>query len=121
MINKFHNKEIGRFGESLACKYLEKIGYNIICRNFYTSNSEVDIISRNKDEFVFIEVKTRISKKYGYPIDSVDNLKKKHIMSAARYFIYKNSLENQNIRFDIIEVYINDNGNLINHIKNVFF
>ena len=121
MINNFHNKEIGKIGENLACKYLEKLGYNIICRNFYTNNSEVDIISRNKDEFIFIEVKTRISRKYGYPIDSIDDLKKKHIINGAKYFIYKNCLENQNIRFDIIEVYINDKTNLINHIKNVFF
>lgn len=121
MRDNFHNKQIGKYGEDLACKYLEKIGYNIISRNFYTSNSEIDIVAQNKEEIIFVEVKSRMSKKYGNPIESVDNYKQKHILDASKYFIYKNKLENQNIRFDIIEVYINDKGNFINHIKNVFF
>lgn len=121
MKNNFHNKEIGKYGENIACKYLEKNGYNILCRNFNTNNSEIDIIAKDKDEIVFIEVKSRTSKQYGAPIESVNEFKKKHIISAAKYYIYKNSLENKNIRFDIIEVYINEKENLINHIKNVFF
>lgn len=121
MKNNFHNKEIGKHGEDLACKYLEKIGHIILCRNFSTNNSEIDIITKDKNELVFVEVKTRTSKQYGAPVDSIDNLKKKHIISAGKYYIHINLLEKENIRFDIVEVYINEKGNLINHIKNVFF
>lgn len=116
----FHNKKIGELGENEACKYLELNNYNIICKNFISKNGEIDIVAKNKDEYVFIEVKTRISKKFGSPAEAVNENKIKHILSASKYFIYKNSLENKNICFDIIEVYINKNNKLINHIKNVF-
>jgi len=119
--NNFHNKEIGKYGEDIVCKYLEQNGYNIICRNFKTYNYEIDIISEYKNEIIFIEVKTRTSKQYGFPIESVNELKKKHIISATKYYVYKNSLENRNIRFDIIEVYVKEKESMINHIKNVFF
>lgn len=117
----FHNKNVGNYGERIACEYLEKQGYNIIDRNFFTRNAEIDIIAINKDEYVFIEVKTRLSKKYGSPVEAVDKNKIKHITNAAKYYIYKNHLENKNIRFDVIEVYITEKVGNINHIKNVFF
>lgn len=116
----FHNKEIGKIGEEEACKYLERNDYDIISRNFLTNSGEIDIIAKEKDEYVFIEVKTRMSKRFGAPAEAVDYNKQKHILNATRYYVYKNSLENKNIRFDIIEVYINRNNKLINHITNVF-
>ena len=70
---------------------------------------------------MFIEVKTRITKKYGKPIEAVNLNKVKHIKDAAKYYIYKNHLECKNIRFDVIEVYITDKEENINHIKNLFF
>ena len=48
-----------------------------------------------------------MSKKFGNPVESVNKYKQKHIVNATKYYVYKNSLENKNIRFDIIEVYIN--------------
>lgn len=118
---RFHNKEIGKYGEDIASSYLEKLGYSIICRNFVTSTAEIDIIAIDKNEYIFVEVKTRISKRYGEGIDAITESKKKHIINAAKYFIYKNKLENENIRFDIIEVYINEKSKIINHVKGVFF
>lgn len=117
----FHNKKLGIYGERIVCEYLERQGYNIIDRNFFTRNAEIDIIAIDKDEYVFIEVKTRITKKYGNPIDAVNQSKIKHIISAAKYYIYKNHLENNNIRFDVIEVYITEKEKNINHIKSLFF
>lgn len=118
---ELHNKAIGKYGEDLASKYLEDLGYIIICRNFITSNAEIDIIAIDKDEYVFIEVKTRVSKKYGNGIEAINENKKRHIINAAKFFVYKKGLENKNIRFDVIEVYINSKSKLINHVKGVFF
>lgn len=118
---KLHNKEIGKYGEELAVKYLENLGYNIICRNFITSTAELDIIANNIDEYIFIEVKTRVSKRYGDGIEAINENKKRHIINAAKYFIYRNNLENKNIRFDVIEVYINSKYEFVNHVKGVFF
>jgi len=116
----FHNQEIGKIGEEEACKYLQSSNYKILDRNFLSQNGEIDIIAKNNEEYIFVEVKTRMSRNYGKPIDAVDKNKQKHIIDATKYYVYKNSLENQNIRFDIIEVYINKSNKLINHIKNAF-
>lgn len=121
MKNTKHNREIGIKGEEEACKYLEKSNYSIVSRNYFTRGGEIDIIAKTKNnEYIFVEVKTRTSKKYGDPVEAVDYNKQKHIINAAKYYIYKNFLQNQNIRFDIIEVYINRKDILVNHIENAF-
>lgn len=119
--DKFYNKDIGKLGEEEACKYLIKNNYKILQRNFLCQSGEIDIIAKNSNEYIFIEVKTRVSKRYGAPAEAVDINKQKHIINATRYFVYKNSLENKNIRFDVIEVYLNKNSKFINHIKSAFY
>lgn len=119
--NNFYNKNLGELGENKAINFLIKNGYNILEKNFRSKHGEIDIIAKEKNEYVFIEVKTRTSIKYGMPVEAVDKNKKEHILNASKYYIYKNYLQNQFIRYDIIEVYINKNNYLINHIKNAFF
>ena len=111
--------EIGKLGENLAVKYLEKQEYKILERNFKCKQGEIDIIAIDKDEIVFIEVKTRTNKKFGVPIEAVDRTKQKHLVKAAKYYIYKRHLENDFIRIDVIEVYICNNKCKINHIKQI--
>ena len=111
---------LGNNGEKIASEYLEKNHYEIIKRNFRCKQGEIDIIAYdNKNrEYVFVEVKTRTNFKYGKPVDSVNKMKQKHIVSATKYYIYLHNLENKYIRFDIIEIYKKDQY-IINHIKNV--
>lgn len=110
---------VGKDGEYYASKYLLKIGYEIIERNFSCKSGEIDIIcfDEKENEYVFVEVKTRTNYKYGNPAEAVDKNKQKHIWKATNYYAYKNDLENKNIRFDIIEVYEKDKI-YINHLKN---
>ncbi len=117
----YFNKELGKEGEKLAAKYLINQHYKILDKNFYTRTGEIDIIAKEKQEIVFIEVKTRSNYKYGEAIDAVDMNKMKHIYKAAQYYIYQKKIENQPIRFDIIEIYINITRKkyYINHIKNI--
>ncbi len=111
---------LGNNGEKIASEYLEKNHYEIIKRNFRCKQGEIDIIAYdNKNrEYVFVEVKTRTNFEYGKPVDSVNKMKQKHIVSATKYYIYLHNLENKYIRFDIIEIYKKDQY-IINHIKNV--
>lgn len=115
------NKKVGRYGESETVKYLENLGYIILERNFVTYSGEIDVIAKDKEEYVFVEVKTRTSKNFGIPRESIDRNKKNHIINSSKYYIYKYGLENENIRFDIVEVYLNRGKCLIKHIKNNFF
>ena len=110
---------LGNNGEKIASEYLEKNHYEIIKRNFRCKQGEIDIIAyddKNR-EYVFVEVKTRTNFEYGKPVDSVNKMKQKHIVSATKYYIYLHNLENKYIRFDIIEIYKKDQY-IINHIKN---
>lgn len=111
---------LGNNGEKIASEYLEKNHYEIIKRNFRCKQGEIDIIAYdNKNrEYVFVEVKTRTNFEYGKPVDSVNKMKQKHIVSATKYYIYLHNLKNKYIRFDIIEIYKKDQY-IINHIKNV--
>lgn len=117
----YFRKEIGKWGENLACKYLEENNYKIIERNFLCRQGEMDIIAKDnkKKEIVFIEVKTRSNLKYGNPSEAVNRLKQKHMRQVARYFMYINSINNVPTRFDVIEVYIHKQRENINHIRQI--
>ena len=91
--------------------------YKIIERNFSCRQGEIDIIAKDKDEIVFIEVKTRTNKKYGEPIDAITYYKKKHIIKSIKYYLYIKNLENAFVRIDVIEVYQKKDGFFVNHIK----
>lgn len=115
------NRLLGIFGEDKACKYLEENNYKIIERNFRCKQGEIDIIAKDltKNELVFIEVKTRLSFNFGRPAQSVNYKKQKHILNVSKYFLFKNSIHNAFIRFDVIEVYVYNSEFKINHIKQI--
>lgn len=122
MKNNMYNKRLGSFGEALVITYLENLNYKILDKNFNTKFGEIDIVAKDKEEYVFIEVKTRTSKKYGMPVEAVDEKKVNHIGNASKVYIYLNRLENKYIRYDIIEVYFIDKSKYyINHLRNNFF
>ena len=116
-----NNRFKGNIGENIVNRYLNESGYDVLYRNYKCNFGEIDIIFKDKDEIVFAEIKTRMGIEYGYPAESVTYFKKKHILNVAKYFLYKNELLNEFIRFDVIEVFLNYKKSLINHIKNVFW
>lgn len=96
-------QRVGRWGEQAAADYLEKQGYVILARNFRTAHGEVDIIARQGNVLVFVEVKTRSSNRYGYPEYSVSPKKRMHLLSAAEKYIREHP-EFQTWRVDVIAV-----------------
>lgn len=113
----YYKQETGRSGEEIASKYLEREGYKILDRNFNCHQGEIDIIAKDKNEIVFIEVKTRTNKKYGFASEAVNENKQKHLLSAIKYYIYIKKYEKCFIRIDVIEVYMKNGKVNINHIK----
>jgi len=113
--------ELGQKGEVEAHKFLERLDYFIVARNFKCNYGEIDIIAIDKTELVFVEVKTRCSKKFGEAREAVNKYKRKHIKKAAQFYIYKNNLENKFIRFDVVEVYFKDEKYIVKHIKNTLW
>ncbi len=119
-----YNKITGQCGEDFAADYLKKNKYKIVSRNYKNKIGEIDIIAKDKENLVFIEVKTRSSEKFGTPAEAVTYYKKQKIVNAAKVYLSQNPTE-LNIRFDIVEVYGVFDGERfvcekINHFEQVF-
>ena len=115
------NKTLGKTGEDAAATYLTKQGYRICQRNYRVPTGEIDIIAKENDTIVFIEVKTRRSLSCGTPAQSVGYHKQQKIIQTARWFLRQGQLEGCPCRFDIIEVYVFSEKTLkIQHLKGAF-
>ena len=114
-----NKRQFGNIGEEISCNYLEKKGYKIIERNFNSRQGEIDIIAKDGEEYVFIEVKTRSSILYGIPREAVNEFKQKHIYKCTKYYLHIHRLDNTFVRFDVIEIYFIKNKCRLKHLKNV--
>lgn len=115
-----HN-DLGKQGEQAAVDYLKTKGYKILETNWRYEKSEIDIIAKYKEEIIFVEVKTRSSKNFGYPEEAVDNKKQNQISNAAGNFLRENKLK-QSVRFDIISLNTTSNHQFeIYHIEDAFY
>lgn len=114
------NKDLGRRGEDLASSYLSEKGYKVLERNYTNYCGEIDIIALSPEGYlVFIEVKTRSSRRYGNAFEAVDNKKQTKIIMTSLIYIQDNDFSDTQLRYDIVEVY-HEEQNKINHIKNAF-
>lgn len=112
---------IGKYGEELACQFLEKHGYKILDRNFRIRGGEIDIIATEGKTLVYIEVKTRSSHQFGLPEEAVTYWKIKFLERASKF--YRNahkSLPSQE-RIDVITVDTSDGKTHLKLIRNVTF
>ncbi len=115
-------KQLGVLGENTAALYLTERGYSIIMRNYRCKQGEIDIIARDDDTFIFVEVKARTSLAYGMAKESVNWHKQKKIRNCALWYLNQNNLDNANVRFDVIEIYFKKNqaNQHINHLLGAF-
>ncbi len=119
-----NNKQLGNYGEKLACDYLKKNGYKIIETNYHSQLGEIDIIAKFKKSIIFIEVKTRASEgEILYPQEAVDHRKQKRMLRVIEQYIWKNKIDDKKCQIDIIAISINKvtKSVKLKHLKNVFF
>jgi putative endonuclease len=112
---------IGKRGEDLAHRYLRKVGFTVVARNYRPGiDSEVDIVARRGDLLVFVEVKTRTSTEAGHPDRAIDLEKQKHIARAARSYVTRAGVEWNQVRFDTIAVVLSHPPSIVHH-EDAFF
>ncbi len=116
-INK---RERGTQGENLAVGYLEKKSYRILERNFRYERGEIDIIAEHNSTLVFIEVKARRSTSFGEPEDAVTSSKQEQIQKVAEGYLFTNSIEGKECRFDVIAIQFENGKANIRHYENAF-
>ena len=114
--------ERGAAGETLACKHLRRAGYKILYRNFRgRTGGELDVVCRDGDTLVFVEVKTRTSEDFGRPFEAVRADQQRRISRGALAWL--RMLDNPDIlfRFDVVEVMMRERGKpRIELIRNAF-
>ncbi|MFC2131545.1 YraN family protein [Bacteroidota bacterium] len=112
----------GAEAETLACKYIEEKGFIIIKRNFHFGIvGEIDIIAKDKEVLVFVEVKARSSDTYGSPLDSITPKKQKNLKRVSEGYYYINKLKDQECRFDVITIDYSKGTPDIEHLVNAFY
>ena len=112
---------IGKQGEDLAAQYLQKQGLELLQRNFRTKGGEIDLIARDGNVLVFIEVKTSRSSHFHPPETWVDERKQSQIIRVAEAYLQKYVDTEQDCRFDIIAVSMAPHSYNVRHIKNAFW
>jgi len=115
------NAALGRRGEDLAHRYLQKAGYAVVTRNYRAgADSEIDIVARKADLVVFVEVKSRSSAIYGAPERAMDADKHKNIVRGARAYATRAAIDWSQVRFDVISVVFTKPPSIL-HQQDAFF
>lgn len=120
MKKPFDRLSTGAAGELVAARYLKSIGFKIIEQNFRCKRGEIDIIARDGEIIVFIEIKTRTPDYLKEPFVSVTRTKEKKILSIADYYLYRNKIKNTRTRFDIISIILETPEPKIKHFRAAF-
>ena len=88
-----NKRDIGKEGEDIAAKYLAEKGFEIIERNYHYSHGEIDIVAKDKNHLVFIEVKSRINLDYGEPEYAINPKKIKQIKKMAELYLFDKEID----------------------------
>jgi putative endonuclease len=115
-----HNRELGDIGEELAVKFLEEKGYKILHRNWHFRHKELDIVGKDREMLVVVEVKTRTNDYWEEPKEAVRRKKQRNIVDATDAYIQNYNIDAE-VRFDIISVLFQGQKHTIEHIEDAFY
>ncbi len=115
------HKELGRLGEEKAAEELRKRGLHILETNYRFGRGELDIIAKDGDTLVFVEVKSRLNLEMGDPVYGVTPAKVKQIKKIAELYLFEKDIEDVECRFDVVTVlFENPEDPKIDHLPNAF-
>ena len=116
MVNE--RKKLGDRGEKIAAKLLRKQGYRIIEKNYHSRLGEIDIVAKEDESIVFVEVKTRCSTDFGLPEEALSYDKRRRLSKLALGYLAHRRIEDTNCRFDVVSILMDNNrANKVKHIK----
>jgi putative endonuclease len=113
-------QQFGKTGETIAARFLRKMGYRILEQNYRTVLGEIDIIARDRDTLVFVEVKARTSGRYGNPKSAVTPRKQRKISMVALHYLKSTAQSRIKARFDVVAIHSTNAAPQIELIKNAF-
>ena len=115
-----NNIDIGRIGENIAAEFLASRKYSIVERNFRTPFGELDIIAEKEGRTVFVEVKTRVSERFGPPLSAIGRSKQNTLLKNCMFYIKIKGLFGKSCRIDAIGIYLDNDkrSRILQHVKN---
>ena len=120
LLDRIRGPWAGAEGEDLACRHLRKAGFAILARNFRCRSGEVDVIARDGDVTVFVEVKHRRGPGHGAGHESVTFGKRRRIVRAARLYAAARGLSESPIRFDVVSIDETEGRPVVRHDRGAF-
>ena len=111
---------LGKTGEDLACRELERRGYAILARRYRCRGGELDIIARDGQTLVFVEVKTRDGREFGEGVDAVTARKRRRITQVALDYVARHGLTDCPCRFDVVSIQIDGSRSTIHLFQSAF-
>lgn len=117
-----NKRSTGSYGEKLAVEFLKSIGFEIVEQNYHFGHGEIDIIAKDKEFLVFVEVKYRKNLEYGEPEYAITKGKQNQIKKIAEAYLAEREIKNQDCRIDVIAIlHLSGEKPKINHYKNAFW
>ena len=116
----FQRISLGKTGEDLACRELEKRGYAIVARRYRVRSGEIDIVARDGVTLVFIEVKARNSHEFGSAAEAVTPPKQLRLTRLATEYLMRHHLYDHPCRFDVVSIHYDAGAPEIEVISNAF-
>lgn len=113
-------RRVGQRGERRAERFLRSLGYAIVERNYRTSRGEIDLVAKDKDTLVFVEVRTRRRDGFGGPLASVGRQKQRQISNTALHYLTHSGLRDRAARFDVIGIVGEGKRADLTHVKAAF-
>ena len=110
----------GKRGEDEAAKYLERRGYKVLTKNYRCRLGEIDIVARDGDTIVFVEVKTRGGSDFGEGVESVDVRKQRRIIAVSEVYLSENDIHDMAVRYDVVSIGRKGDGLIVELIKDAF-
>lgn len=101
---KDRRQSLGRWGEQLAAAFLQQRGYQLVAANARTPYGELDLVTRQNEVTVFVEVKTRSSTRFGLPEEAVTAQKRAHLLAAAQAYLEDHPDLPRDWRVDVIAI-----------------
>ena len=98
------NQIVGQWGEAIAAQYLEEQGCEVLDRNVRTPYGELDLVIRQGEQIVFVEVKTRRSTSFGMPEAAVDRRKQEHLLASAQHYLQSRQDLPPDWRVDVVAI-----------------
>lgn len=113
-----YKKEQGKYGEDLACKYLVGLDYEILERNYLIRGGEIDIVAKDGETTVIVEVKLRSGDEYGSAIESITPSKIRFLIRTTKIYAMEKDIKD-GFRIDLIAIDFKNGKIELNHIKDI--